>query len=99
MAISNNVLKRGIKEIIRSRQVLQRPLFCSSFFILYVTRLFFPVVTEIQIPYMQSLKMDLSLIIQYTVSTVYLVTLPDSVTVFGTNINLHVNEVVFSSDI
>ena len=48
---------------------------------------------------MQSLKMDLSLTIQYTVSTVYLVTLPDSVTVFGTNINLHVNEVVFSSDV
>ena len=81
MAISNNVLKRGIKEIIRSRQVLQRPLFCSSF-LFYVTRLFFPVVTEIQIPYMQSLKMDLSLIIQYTVSTVYPVTLPDSVTEF-----------------
>ena len=45
------------------------------------------------------IEMGLSLPIQYTVSTVYPVTLPDSVTVFGTNINVHVNEVVFSSDI
>ena len=43
--------------------------------------------------------MGLSLPIQYTVSTVYPVTLPDSVTVFGTYINVHVTEVVFSSDI
>ena len=78
--------------IIRSTQVLQRPLFCNSslfYMLLYHFTLYL-----LELKYFTcklSLKVDLSLTIQlHCVSSV---TLPDSVTIFGTRINVHVNEV------
>ena len=66
VAISNNV-----REVWKRYQVntsIQRPLFCSSS-LFYITQSFHLVVTGTQIPYMQLLKMDLSLTIQCRVST------------------------------
>ena len=77
--------------IIRSTQVLQRPLFCNSS-LFYVTLLFHLVVTGTQILYMQIIIENGSQL-NNTMHCVTSVTLPDSVTIFGTRIIVYVNEV------
>ena len=90
MAISNNA--REVLRDIRSTQVLQRPLFCSSSLFCY------SIISPCS--YWNSNTLDAIIEngsqLNNTMQSKYCltsVTLPDSVTIFGTNINVHVNEV------
>ena len=81
--------------IIRSTQVLQRPraLFCNSS-LFYVTLSFHLVVTGTLLLYIQIIIENGSQC-NNTMHCVTSVTLPDSVTIFGTRINVHVKEVCY----
>ena len=90
MATSNNV--REVIRDIRSTQVLQRPLFCSSSLFCY------SIISPCS--YWNSNTLDAIIEngsqLKNTMQSKHCltsITLPDSVTIFGTNINVHINEV------